>query len=100
MSFKGICSAKTPGILGRDVDVMEDHEGSDEGVAPELRRSTRSRTGRSTAANARPLTPEQTKIHRDLLKQQCRTAYELEQLAKALRLLNHWSKVERELETV
>ena len=74
---------------------MDDHEGSGDEAAPALRRSTRASVRkRSVSAGGRTLSPEHAKVHRDLLKQQSRTAYELEQLAHALYSLHQWRQAE------
>ena len=94
-SCRKVSFSKTPLVFGREVDVMDDHEGSGDEAAPALRRSTRTSVRkRSVSANGRTLSPEHAKVHRDLLKQQSRTAYELEQLARAIYTLYQWRQAE------
>ena len=94
-SCRKVSFSKTPLVFGREVDVMDDHEGSGDEAAPALRRSTRASVRkRSVSASGRTLSPEHAKVHRDLLKQQSRTAYELEQLAHAIYTLHQWRQAE------
>lgn len=63
---------------------MDDHEGSDDEVTPELRRTSRRRTPAVPSSRRRAMTPDQSKVRRDILKEHAKTYYELEQLVTAL----------------
>lgn len=88
---------KSGAILGRPVNVFEDHEGSDDESAPIVRRSTRlSQAEQESRSRERLASPPRIKVRRDLLKKQSRVYVELEQLVKALAALDNWRKVEHQ----
>lgn len=87
MPCSAISEAKSAEHIGRAVDIMDDHEGSDDEITPELRRSSRRRQRSSSRPSRRTLTPDESKVRRDLLKAHAKTYYELEQLIAALNAL-------------
>lgn len=80
--------------LGKKVDIMDDHEGSDEESTPTLRRSARTRPMFRAQRGPRSATPQRQKVLRDLLKHHARSYYELSQLVMALEALWNWRVVE------
>ena len=85
-----ISKAKTPSILGKQMNIMDDHEGSDDEVPPPIRRATRAQHAHATGTTRPSLTPQKMKVFRDVLKKHARIYVELEQLVTALTALWAW----------
>lgn len=99
MPCSRISEAKSAEHIGRAIDIMEDYEGSDDEMTPELRRSSRrrQRSRSSSRPGRRLLTPDKSRIRRDLMKAHAKTYYELEQLVAALDALNNCAFRENEV---
>lgn len=85
----------TPSLLGKSINIMDEHEGSDDEKPPPLRRSSRKPMFKAVRGS-RSTTPRKDKVHRDTLQSHAKTYYELGQLAAALDSLWSWRAVEDE----
>jgi len=96
LPFSVLSTAKTSAILGKQVDILQDHEGSDEDETPALQRSMKSRPTPSARTARTPLAAKELKVHRDLLKAQSRTYVEIGQMVAALKSMWRWRVIEDE----
>lgn len=72
------------------MDVMDDHEGTDEETQPPLPKATRTAQAHTVGTTRATLTPEKMKVFRDVLEEHARIYVELEQLVTALTALRAW----------
>lgn len=96
LPFSAVSTAKTPSILGKQVDILQDYEGSDEDEAPALQRTTRTKSALTIGPTRAPMPPRKLKAVRDLLKRQSKTYIELGQMNAAMTSLWKWRRVEDE----
>lgn len=96
LPFAKVSMDLTPGLLGKSIDVMDEHEGSDDEKPPPLRRSSRKPALFKATRGPRSATPHREKVHRDILQRHAKTYYELSQLATALDSLWSWRAIEDE----
>ncbi len=86
----------TLGVLGKSIDIMDEHEGSDDEKPPPLRRSSRKPPLFKAARGLPSTVPQKAKVLRDTLQSHAKTYYELGQLAAALDSLWSWRAAEDE----